>query len=83
MGTSGRGTQARGGYRVRPVRELMPDRGRAAGLLRPEPPFLIASTLLVPGYIDARKQAEECFEAARQAGLKHVRVGNLHLLGLA
>ena len=53
------------------------------GLLRPEPPFLIASTLLVPGYIDARKQAEECFEAARQAGLKHVRAGNLHLLGLA
>jgi len=120
MGTSGRGTQARGGYRVRPVRELMPDRGRAVGLLRPEPPFLIASTLLVPGYIDAQevghiagfiaslnpeipysllafhpdykmtdlaptswKQAEECFEAARQAGLKHVRVGNLHLLGLA
>ena len=83
MGASGRGTQARGGYRVRPVRELMPDRGRAVGLLRPEPPFLIASTLLVPGYIDARKQAEECFESARQAGLKHVRAGNLHFLGLA
>jgi len=85
---------------------------------RPEPPFLIASTLMVPGYIDAqevgriaefieslnpeipysllafhpdykmtdlavtsRKQAQECLEAARQAGLSRVRVGNIHLLG--
>lgn len=86
-------------------------------LSRPEPPFLIASTLMVPGYIDAqevgriagfiaclnpeipysllafhpdykmtdlaptsRRQAQECVEGARQAGLKHVRVGNFHLL---
>jgi pyruvate formate lyase activating enzyme len=85
---------------------------------RPEPPFLIASTLMVPGYIDAREvgriatfiqsldpeipysllafhpqykmtdlpatsrsQARECLNAARQAGLKRVRVGNTHLLG--
>lgn len=84
---------------------------------RPEPPFLIASTLMVPGYIDAqevggiagfiaslnpeipysllafhpdysmtdlattsRKQAQECVAAACQAGLKRVRVGNIHLL---
>jgi pyruvate formate lyase activating enzyme len=84
---------------------------------RPEPPFLIASTLMVPGYIDAqevgqiagfiaslnpqipynllafhpryrmtdlpatsRKQAQECLNAAKQAGLKRVRVGNIHLL---
>ena len=85
--------------------------------LRPEPPFLIASTLMVPGYMDAqevghiaefivslnpeipysllafhpeykmadlvatsRKQAQECLEAARQASLKRVRLGNMHLL---
>jgi pyruvate formate lyase activating enzyme len=85
--------------------------------LRPEPPLLIASTLMVPGYIDAqevgriaeliesldpeipytllafhpeykmsdlaatsRKQAQECLDAARQAGLRRVRVGNMHLL---
>lgn len=85
--------------------------------LRPEAPLLIASTLMVPGYIDAqeirhiaefiqslnpdipysllafhpaykmtdltatsRDQAQECLEAARQAGLKRVRVGNTHLL---
>jgi pyruvate formate lyase activating enzyme len=85
---------------------------------RPEPPFLIASTLMVPGYIDAqevghiaefmeslnpeipysllafhpdykmtdlpassRKQAQECLDASRRAGLKRVRVGNIHLLG--
>jgi pyruvate formate lyase activating enzyme len=84
---------------------------------RPEPPFLIASTLMVPGYIDdqevghiasfisslnpdipysllafhpsyhmkdlpptSRKQAMECLDAARNAGLKRVKVGNLHLL---
>jgi len=87
---------------------------------RPEPPLLVASTLLVPGYIDAdevrkiaefiaglddeipyallafhpdffmedlpmtsRSHARECLEAARGAGLKQVRVGNLHLLGNA
>jgi pyruvate formate lyase activating enzyme len=84
---------------------------------RPQPPPLVASTLLVPGYIDARevkaiasfiaeqdpnipyallgyhgdflmtdlpatssKQAEECLEAAKVAGLKRVRLGNVHLL---
>ncbi|MCK5559503.1 MAG: radical SAM protein [Thermoplasmata archaeon] len=82
-----------------------------------EPPFLTASTLLVPGYIEhdevaqlaeflssldpnipysllafhpqfymedmpvtTRKQADECYEAAKKAGLVNVRVGNLHLL---
>ncbi|MGD9310814.1 MAG: radical SAM protein, partial [Desulfosarcina sp.] len=85
--------------------------------LRPEPPLLIASTLMVPGYIDAtevssiagfiaalnpdipysllgfhpdyrmrdlaatsRKQAQACLNAARQAGLRRVHVGNMHLL---
>ncbi|MFH1627442.1 MAG: radical SAM protein [Pseudomonadota bacterium] len=85
--------------------------------LRPEPPLLLASTLMVPGYIDAqevgciaefieslnpeipysllafhpeykmtdldatsRKQAQECLDAARKAGLRRVRVGNMHLL---
>lgn len=84
---------------------------------RPEPPFLIASTLMVPGYIDgqeigriatfikslnpeipysllaftpqykmkdlpatSRRQAKECLDAARQAGLQRVKVGNMHLL---
>ena len=84
---------------------------------RPEPPPLVASTLLVPGYIDVHeveaiasfianidpsipyallgfhgeflmtdlpstswKQAEECFEAAKAAGLKRVRIGNVHTL---
>jgi len=84
---------------------------------RPEPPPLVASTLLVPGYIDteevgaiaqfiakldpsipyallgfhgdflmtdlpptSRKQAERCLAAARAAGLKRVRLGNVHLL---
>jgi len=84
---------------------------------RPEPPLLIASTLLVPGYIDAEevkaiasfiaeldpnipyallgfhgdflmkdlpptswKQAESCLEAAKAAGLRRVRLGNVHIL---
>ena len=84
---------------------------------RPSPPFLIASTLLIPGYIDkeevakiasfvaslnpeipysllafhpqffmgdlpttSRQLALECLEAAKEAGLKNVRVGNIHLL---
>ncbi len=84
---------------------------------RSEPPLLIASTLLVPGYVDeqevsqiagfiaavdpdipysllafhprfhmqdlpttSRKHAQRCLEAARSAGLRRVRVGNLHLL---
>ncbi len=29
----------------------------------------------------SRKQAQECLDAARRAGLKRVRVGNIHLLG--
>jgi pyruvate formate lyase activating enzyme len=84
---------------------------------RSDPPLLIASTLLVPGYIDAievksiaqfiascnpeipysllafyphfympdlpttsRKHAEECQQAAIDAGLTRVHIGNLHLL---
>lgn len=84
---------------------------------RPEPPLLIASTLMVTGYIDARevasiaefivslnpdipyrllgfhpdyrmtdlaptsrKLAQACLDAARQAGLRRVKVGNMHLL---
>jgi pyruvate formate lyase activating enzyme len=79
-------------------------------------PLLIASTLLVPGYIDAEevkaiasfiadldlnipyallgfhgdflmtdlpttswKQAETCLEAVKAAGLKRVRLGNIHI----
>jgi pyruvate formate lyase activating enzyme len=82
-----------------------------------EPPLLVVSTLLVPGYIDAaevkkiaeflaeldpeipyallafhpqfhmrdlpptsRAHAYSCLEAAKEAGLKNVRLGNLHLL---
>jgi pyruvate formate lyase activating enzyme len=81
------------------------------------PPFLLASTLLVPGYIDeqeirniagfiasvspdvpyallafyphfwmsdtpmvSRAAAYRCLDAARQEGLRHVRIGNTHLL---
>jgi pyruvate formate lyase activating enzyme len=84
---------------------------------RPVPPLLIASTLLVPGYIDAQEVAaiagfiaglnpdipysllafhpqffmsdmpltsktlaDQCLRAARDAGLKNVRLGNVHLL---
>ncbi len=84
---------------------------------RTEPPLQIASTLMVPGYIDgqeiyriaafiaalnpetpysllgfhpdyhmsdlpptSRQQARECLDAARQAGLKRLKVGNKHLL---
>jgi pyruvate formate lyase activating enzyme len=87
---------------------------------RPHPPFLIASTLLVPGYVEknevskiagfianlnndipyallgfhpqfymtdlpatSRKHAEGCKHAAESAGLRNVRVGNIHLLGNA
>jgi pyruvate formate lyase activating enzyme len=85
--------------------------------LRPSPPLLVASTLLVPGYVDreevagiagfissldrdipyvllafqpaflmtdlpatSRRQAMECLDAARAAGLNRVRLGNIHLL---
>jgi pyruvate formate lyase activating enzyme len=86
---------------------------------RPEPPPVIASTLLIPGYIESEEvkkiaqfiasinpdipytllayapnffmsdlpvtstpQAQASLEAARQAGLRNVRIGNRHLLGL-
>lgn len=85
---------------------------------RQEPPFLIASTLLVPGYIDEAEVSEiagfisaldpgipysllgfypnfylsdlpttswghalRCKEVAERAGLRHVHIGNMHLLG--
>ena len=84
---------------------------------RSDPPLLIASTLMVPGYVDevevgaiasfiagldpeipysllafhpqfkmsdlpttSRKQAERCMAVALEAGLKRVRIGNMHLL---
>lgn len=84
---------------------------------RPGPPLLVARTLMVPGYVDARevgriagfieslnpdipysllafhpeykmadmpttsrKEALECLDAATHAGLRRVRVGNMHLL---
>jgi pyruvate formate lyase activating enzyme len=84
---------------------------------RPIPPLLIASTLMVPGYIDEdevrgiarfiasidpdipycllafyphffmsdipltqKRLAESCLKAAKEEGLKNVRIGNLHLL---
>lgn len=84
---------------------------------RPEPPLLIASTLLVPGYIDeeeirgiaefivsfdenipyallgfcphffmrdlsltSRTFAYKCLKIAEDAGLRRVRLGNIHLL---
>jgi pyruvate formate lyase activating enzyme len=85
---------------------------------RKEIPLVVASTLLVPGYVDrnevyqiakfiaslnpdipyallgfyphfyfrdfpvtSRRQAKECQEAALEAGVRRVRIGNLHLLG--
>ncbi len=84
---------------------------------RSAPPLLVASTLLVPGYLDVaeirglagfiaaidpeipysllayyphfempdlprtpRAFANTCLDAAREAGLRHVRLGNVHLL---
>ncbi len=84
---------------------------------RPQPPPLVASTLLVPGYIEAQEigaiasyiasinpdipyallgfhgdflmadlprtsldYANRCLQAARDAGLKRVRIGNVHIL---
>ncbi len=84
---------------------------------RPSPPPLVASTLLVPGYVDedevaaiarrladlndyipysllafypshhmrdlpttSRAHAERCYQAAQEAGLKRVRLANVHLL---
>jgi pyruvate formate lyase activating enzyme len=86
--------------------------------LRPDPPLLIASTLLVPGYVGEEEvkhlasfiadcnpdipytllafapqfcmenfpttsfdQVEACLQAARQAGLRRVHLGNRHLVG--
>jgi pyruvate formate lyase activating enzyme len=85
---------------------------------RPIPPLLVASTLLVPGYVDEQEVgnlaaflasldpqipysllgfhphfylsdiprtpaslARKCLEAAREAGLFRVKIGNVHLLG--
>lgn len=85
---------------------------------RLSPPFLVASTLLIPGYVDREEvseiatfissldastpyallafhpdflmadlpatslhHAQECLEAAKAAGLKRVRLGNIHLPG--
>lgn len=85
---------------------------------RKELPLVVASTLLVPGYVESeevnqiakfiaslnpeipysllgfyphfyfkdlpctsRRHAEECREAALEAGLKRVKIGNIHLLG--
>jgi len=85
---------------------------------RSEPPLLVASTLLVPGYVDAkqvgklaafiasihpqipyallafaphfylphlpctsREHARQALQAAQNAGLSNVRLGNIHLLG--
>jgi len=85
---------------------------------RPQPPFLVASTLLIPGYVGqeevakiatfisslnpeipysllafhphffmgdlpttSKRHAEECLGTAKEAGLKNVRLGNIHLLG--
>ncbi len=93
--------------------EFLADYGRK----RKEPPFLVVSTLLVPGYVDvveieniakflasldpeipysllafhpqfemedmpitSKKEAYECFNAAKKAGLKNIRIGNIHLL---
>lgn len=101
-------------------RHTLENFGKLAGRIpeRPDPPFLIASTLLVPGYVDERevggiarfiaeldpgipysllgfyphfclrdlpvtskKHAFRCKEAAEEAGLKRVHIGNAHLLG--
>jgi len=95
------------------------ERLAAAAAGRPDPPLALASTLLVPGYVEAeevagiagfiagldpsipysllafhpdfamgdlpvtsRRQAEACLEAARDAGLGRVHLGNRHLLGM-
>jgi pyruvate formate lyase activating enzyme len=85
---------------------------------RKDPPLVVASTLLVPGYVESdevskialfiaslnpeipysllgfyphfffkdlpptsRRHAQECRQAALEAGLKRVKIGNIHLLG--
>ncbi|NIM48732.1 MAG: radical SAM protein [Gemmatimonadales bacterium] len=94
-------------------------RAAARSRERPEPPLVVASTLLVPGYVDGDQvgkvaefiasidpdipysllafaphfrmgdlpyttaaHAREAEAAARAAGLRNVRIGNRHLLGL-
>ena len=86
-------------------------------IARPVPPLVIASTLLVPGYVEeeevkslarfiasinpeipysllafyphfymsdlpflSRSTAEKCLRAAREEGVRNVRLGNIHLL---
>ncbi len=100
-------------------RQTLENFDRAAGGFqrRTVPPPVIASTLLVPGYIDeqeiaaiagfvarchpdipysllafhpqfymadlpltSKKSADRCYQAARDAGLSRVRLGNIHLL---
>jgi pyruvate formate lyase activating enzyme len=96
------------------------DNFRRAGeraMARPVPPLTIASTLLVPGYVEeeeirslaryiaavnaeipysllafyphffmsdlpflSRSTAEKCLHAAREEGVRNVRLGNVHLL---
>jgi pyruvate formate lyase activating enzyme len=102
-------------------RRTLENFGRAAEHFheRPHRPLVIASTLLVPGYVDAREvgriatfiakydpdipysllgfspnylmhdlpatsvqQAEDALQAAQDAGLQNVHIGNRHLLGL-
>jgi len=90
--------------------------GEKAGT-RPDPPLVIASTLLVPGYVEEeevrslahfiasvnpeipysllafyphfymsdlplvpRYTAEKCLQAAREGGVRNLRLGNVHLL---
>lgn len=101
-------------------RQTLENFARAAGRLgeRPAPPLVVASTLLVPGYVDVKEVrriagfiadlnpdipyvllgfAPHCFmpdlpttsrahalaaeEAAREAGLRNIHIGNWHLLG--
>lgn len=101
------------------TRRLLGNFSRAAARSRqrPEPPLVVASTLLVPGYVTAdevgavagliaridpkipysllafapqffmgdlprtsRRHAEDALQAARDAGLSNVRIGNQHLL---
>lgn len=101
-------------------RRTLENFARAAGRFRerPEPPLVVASTLLVPGYVDAEevhaiarfiascdpripyallafvpnffmpdlpptsaRHAAEALQAARDAGLTNVRVGNRFALG--
>lgn len=100
-------------------RRVLDNFSRAAewASLRQEPPLLVASTVLVPGYVGeeevysiasfiaghnpdipyallafaphfcledfpttSRNQAEACLNAAKEAGLRRVRLGNRHLI---